>query len=227
MTKKKMTSDDATVSEGSSDGFSNEDDQQNETTKDVTTLMSKLLTWFKRFKVFVFIAIFTQGVPYLPTIIAEPMSAIFCFMMRLLSWITRRRYPLPTVSSSIAWSQKNTMLVAMSYMLLCTSQRLATTPMEGFTAWGIRRVLKIPRRYTIPLIVATGRPFIRNRNQHDNHAIDAASSDSSGCTDESKRCGGRDDAGMLHGNTKGTTTKRYPREMMIYGDLFGTCTHSQ
>jgi len=31
--------------------------------------------------------------------------------------------------------------------------------MEGINAAGIRKVLKIPRRYGIPLIVATGLPY--------------------------------------------------------------------
>jgi nitroreductase len=48
------------------------------------------------------------------------------------------------------------MLVAMTYMLGCSSRGIATTPMEGMNASGIRKVLKIPRRYAIPMIVGTG-----------------------------------------------------------------------
>jgi nitroreductase len=51
------------------------------------------------------------------------------------------------------------MLVAMTYMLGCSSKGLATIPMEGINACGIRKVLKIPNRYAIPLIVSTGLPY--------------------------------------------------------------------
>eukprot|EP00523_Entomoneis_sp_CCMP467_P009195 CAMPEP_0168737690 /NCGR_PEP_ID=MMETSP0724-20121128/10527_1 /TAXON_ID=265536 /ORGANISM="Amphiprora sp., Strain CCMP467" /LENGTH=115 /DNA_ID=CAMNT_0008784969 /DNA_START=95 /DNA_END=442 /DNA_ORIENTATION=- len=48
-------------------------------------------------------------------------------------------------------------MVAMTYMLCCASRGLATIPMEGINAWGIKHVLRIPQgRYAIPLIVSTG-----------------------------------------------------------------------
>eukprot|EP00980_Cylindrotheca_fusiformis_P014643 scaffold3977_cov96-Cylindrotheca_fusiformis.AAC.4 len=47
-------------------------------------------------------------------------------------------------------------------VLKCAARQIATCPMEGFTAWGIRKALKIPRRYTIPLIVATRSPYRRD-----------------------------------------------------------------
>jgi hypothetical protein len=56
--------------------------------------------------------------------------------------------------------------------------------MEGYMAWGIRQSLNIPRRYTIPLMVATGKPYIRSTD------ADAASTSTSST---------KDDAGMTHG----------------------------
>lgn len=50
------------------------------------------------------------------------------------------------------------MLVAMTYMLACSARGIATIPMEGINGPGIRRTLKIPSRYAIPLVVATGKP---------------------------------------------------------------------
>lgn len=111
-----------------------------------------------------YIALFSSGYP-LPRI----LSATISFLMRTaMSWIdvvTRKflHYPLPTLSSAETWATKQTSLVAMSYMLACASQSLATIPMEGINAAGIRRVLGIPRRYAIPLIVATGRPASPSR----------------------------------------------------------------
>ena len=65
---------------------------------------------------------------------------------------------MPTLSSAETWATKQTSLVAMTYMLACTAHGMATIPMEGINAAGMRRALGIPRRYAIPLIVATGRP---------------------------------------------------------------------
>ena len=50
-------------------------------------------------------------------------------------------------------------MVAMTYMLACTSKGLATIPMEGINACGIRKVIQAPGRYAIPLVVATGLPL--------------------------------------------------------------------
>jgi hypothetical protein len=100
------------------------------------------------------------------------------------------------VFGDTSWSQKNTVLVATTYLLGCTSRNVATCPMEGYNVAGIRRILNIPRRYMIPLIAATGTPYIRETIT--------------------------DDAGMSHGlpNTA-AGTPRYPTEEMIFGNKFG------
>ena len=91
------------------------------------------------------------------------------------------------------------MLVAMTYMLGCTSTGIATCPMEGFNAGGIRKTMGIPKRYAIPLIVSTGLPYRREEEEE-----------------------GLDDAGMAHGSPGGDSslaTARYPLEdMLILGD---------
>ena len=46
--------------------------------------------------------------------------------------------------------------VAQTFMLACTSFGLATCPMEGFDAWKVKEVCKIPSYYKIPLIVSVG-----------------------------------------------------------------------
>lgn len=115
--------------------------------------ISKLTTQF-------YIALFSSGYP-LPRV----LSAIFSFCFRAAFSLCNLfstllfKYPLPTLSSSETWSSKQVMLVAMTYMLGCASRGLSTIPMEGISASGIRRVLKIPSRYAIPIIVATGLPY--------------------------------------------------------------------
>ncbi|KAL3794567.1 hypothetical protein HJC23_008023 [Cyclotella cryptica] len=135
-------------------------------------------------KMRIYILLFSSGYP-LPRIISRPFSFLLRFGMALLgsvfrtlftirrelsrssspalNWIyklfPRNSLLLPTLSSPETWSQKNTMLVAMTYMLACTSRGLSTCPMEGIDAQGIRSVLDIPKRFGIPLIVSTGAPY--------------------------------------------------------------------
>ena len=104
------------------------------------------------------------------------------------------------------------MLVAMAYMLGCTSRNLATCPMEGFNAGGERKALNIPKRYSIPIIVSTGRPFVRPKDAAAAAAAAATETDSS------------DDMGMTHGSpAKGSinSTPRYHPKDVVYQDLFG------
>ena len=64
--------------------------------------------------------------------------------------------PMPKVESAQAWSYKNTSLFVQSYLLAATSHELATSPMEGFDPRRAMEVLRIPPRYAIPMMVATG-----------------------------------------------------------------------
>jgi nitroreductase len=159
------------------------------------------------FKMKLLIAMFSSGFPF-PKVISGPISWAMRFGMRVVSWITRGWYPVPTLTSSEAWSQKNTMLVAMTYLLACSSRQVATCPMEGYLSWGIRKALKIPRRYTIPLIVATGTPYIRE-DSSSSASMDMAT----------------DDTGVSHGPpSKGSAAAATPRfafEHMVYENTFG------
>lgn len=159
-----------------------------------------LSKWSKR-KMQVFILLFSSGWP-LPRIISSPISFAVRLGVSAVSVITRRKVLLPSLSSAETWASKNTMLVAMAYMLACTSRGLATCPMEGFNAGGIRKVLGIPRRYAIPLIVSTGLPYKREVEEE-----------------------GFDDVGMGHGpktqDGSNRSSKRYPVEEVIFENEFG------
>jgi len=146
-------------------------------------------------KIQVLVGLFSQGFPW-PYWFSGPLSWGIRLGARIVSWMTRRRLVVPTLSSADVWAQKNTMLVAMAYLLACSSRGIATCPMEGYCAWGIRQLLHIPRRYSIPLIVATGMPYQRPTRSSD-------------------------DAGMTHGSTKDTMTLRYPSEQIIFCNEFG------
>ena len=64
--------------------------------------------------------------------------------------------PMPEIDPVQAWSYKNTSLLAQTFVYAAESHGLATTMMEGFDPRRTREVLRIPDRYAIPLMVATG-----------------------------------------------------------------------
>ena len=169
------------------------------------------------FKLRMLIMLFSSGYP-IPRFLSVPFSlgvrsamSILAFLarclqsMRLRFRILSKLIPtdiqmFPTLTSAETWAQKNTMLVAMTYMLACTSRGLATCPMEGIDAAGLRKVLGIPRgRFSIPLIVSTGTPYRRSVNE---------SSET-------------DDVGLSHGDD-GNFSPRYNVEEVVYGNSFGS-----
>jgi len=64
--------------------------------------------------------------------------------------------PMPTIEPVQAWSFKNASLVAQTYVLAATSHQLATCMMEGFDSRRLKEILRIPDRYDVPMVVATG-----------------------------------------------------------------------
>jgi nitroreductase len=105
-----------------------------------------------------YISIFSSGYP-LPRCIAAPISFLVRTLFGLVHFFTRAFYPMPSLSSAETWASKQVAMVAMNFLLLCTSQGAATIPMEGLNASSIRRVLGIPTRYAIPLMISVGRPY--------------------------------------------------------------------
>lgn len=155
------------------------------------------------------LALFSSGYPLLPRLLAVPISCFVRLGVALANLLIGRWIVVPTLSSAETWASKNTMLVAMAYMIGCTARGIATCPMEGIHGGGIRRALKIPRRYSIPLIVATG-------NAYPPKPTDSTSSTTT-------TTAAHDDVGMDHGRP-GTraATPRYARDEMIFGNVFGT-----
>ena len=84
--------------------------------------------------------------------------------------------PSPTPNSTEGWAFKNTSLAAMTYMLAATGYGIGTHPMEGFDGKRIRQLLKVPNRYSIPLIIPTGYEIQENENNPNhirNHRINS------------------------------------------------------
>jgi len=73
----------------------------------------------------------------------------------------------PDIESVECWSYKNTALAAQTYMLAATSHGLATCAMEGYDSRKAREVLRIPDRYGLPLMVATGYDIDIDKNDNE------------------------------------------------------------
>lgn len=54
------------------------------------------------------------------------------------------------------WSVKQTALLAQSFLLLAAASGLDTCPMEGIDERWVRRVVGLPRRFAVPLVVPVG-----------------------------------------------------------------------
>lgn len=63
---------------------------------------------------------------------------------------------MPQIESVQAWSYKNTSLLAQTYVYAAESHDLATAMMEGYDQRRVKEILRVPDRYAIPLMVATG-----------------------------------------------------------------------
>lgn len=64
---------------------------------------------------------------------------------------------LPVTRSGLkAYAVKQTMLAVQTFMLAAAAASLDTCPMEGFDEVRLKRLLGIPRRMTVPVIVAVG-----------------------------------------------------------------------
>ncbi|KAL7549333.1 hypothetical protein ACHAWF_012603 [Thalassiosira exigua] len=63
---------------------------------------------------------------------------------------------MPTMEPVESWSYKNAGIAAQTFTLAATAHGLATCMMEGFDSRRAKEILRIPERYGIPLMVATG-----------------------------------------------------------------------
>lgn len=102
--------------------------------------------------------------------------------------------PMPSIESVESWSYKNAALSAMLYTLAAHSHGLGTCMMEGYDVRRAREVLRVPDRYAMPLMVATGHAYKEEPKE-----------DGTGGYDEDKM----------------PKTPRLEMEEMFFGDTFG------
>ena len=63
---------------------------------------------------------------------------------------------MPTMENVESWSYKNSGIMAQQYTMCATAHGLSTCMMEGYDARRVKEILRIPDRYGVPLMVATG-----------------------------------------------------------------------
>ncbi|CBJ49232.1 nitroreductase-like protein [Ectocarpus siliculosus] len=119
----------------------------------LTTMLAKE-GWPEGFikKVPLYLSVFSTGhnrLLRLPLVAAKKLS--FAVVRRLGKG-------MPTVSGAEAWAFKSTMLAVQELLLAATSHGLATCPMEGFDMRRLRKALRIPLRYSVPIVVSIGYP---------------------------------------------------------------------
>lgn len=78
------------------------------------------------------------------------------FLKRTFTHALSPVQPMPTMEHVESWSYKNAGIVAQMYTMASTAHGLSTCMMEGFDARRAKEILRIPDRYGIPLMVATG-----------------------------------------------------------------------
>ncbi|CAM9616606.1 unnamed protein product [Scytosiphon promiscuus] len=88
------------------------------------------------------------------------------FVLKKLAFAVVRRLGkgMPTVSGAETWAFKNTMLAVQELLLAATSNGLASCPMEGFDMRRMRKALRIPPRYSVPIVVSLGYPSDTERD---------------------------------------------------------------
>jgi nitroreductase len=77
-------------------------------------------------------------------------------LKQLAGSILSETKPMPQQEPIQSWCYKNTSLMAQSYVLAAESHDLGTSMMEGMDTRRLKKILRIPDRYAIPMVVATG-----------------------------------------------------------------------
>jgi len=83
-------------------------------------------------------------------------NRISTFLKRTFAHALSPIQPMPTMEDVESWSYKNAGIMSSIYTLSATAHGLSTCMMEGYDARRVKEILRVPDRYGIPLMVATG-----------------------------------------------------------------------
>lgn len=88
-----------------------------------------------------------------PLRMAQPFKALAGAALSLVR--PSPRFPVGRTGFEV-WSVKQTALFAQTFLLLAAASGLDTCPMEGLDEAWVRRVVGLPRRFAVPLVVPVG-----------------------------------------------------------------------
>jgi len=88
-----------------------------------------------------------------PLRIFQPFKALAGAVLSLVR--PSPRFPVGRAGFEV-WSVKQTALFAQSFLLLAAANGLDTCPMEGIDERWVRRVVGLPHRFAVPLVVPVG-----------------------------------------------------------------------
>lgn len=88
-----------------------------------------------------------------PLRLAQPLKAVAGWL--LSSFRPSPMFPVGRTGFEV-WSVKQTALFAQSFLLLAAAAGLDTCPMEGLDERWVRKVVSLPRRFAVPLVVPVG-----------------------------------------------------------------------
>lgn len=129
------------------------------------------------------------------------------FLKRAVTHALSPVQPMPTMENVESWSYKNAGIMSQMYTMSATAHGLSTCMMEGFDARRAREILRIPDRFGIPLMVATGYDYGAPPVVHADFNSDSDSvveeDDESGRAEKHKR------------------TPRLEMNEVFFGDTFG------
>ena len=108
---------------------------------------------------------------------------------------------MPTMENVESWSYKNAGIMAQQYTMCATAHGLSTCMMEGYDARRVKEILRIPDRYGVPLMVATGYDY--------------------GTTADNVVHADTIDDDDINGDGLDTRTPRLEMNELFFGDTFG------
>ncbi len=91
------------------------------------------------------------------------LGAAKAVVFGVLGWFRPMPMPSLTRRQRQIWSLRQAAMAAQSFLLLAAARGLGTCPMEGFDPRRVRRVLGIPRRFMVALVVTVGRAVAPER----------------------------------------------------------------
>lgn len=142
-------------------------------------------------------------------------SHLSTFLKRTIAHALSPIQPMPTMEDVESWSYKNAGIMSSIYTLAATAHGLSTCMMEGYDARRVKEILRVPDRYGVPIMVATGYDY-----RGDDEMIDMQHRIHADFLEGMDNLGDADDDVEEESRRERRTPRLDPREV-FFGDTFG------